>query len=107
MNAIEHLKSFSASSRSVTSACLVKCQKLVAQIQKAKDSVISEYRGKVAAREHLLRLAVTEAEALAWQTEYPQLLFPALAEEKAHAVVAWHSRQQAIQSGRSQHAFAA
>jgi hypothetical protein len=34
---------------------------------------------------------LNEAEALAWETEYPQLVFPALAEEKIEAISSWYS----------------
>jgi hypothetical protein len=39
---------------------------------------------------------VNEAEALAWQTPYPHLLFPSLAAEKVQAVAAWQTRQQSV-----------
>jgi len=45
----------------------------------------------------LVHLALNEAEALAWQTAYPHLLFPALAMEKVQAVAAWQTRQQSVQ----------
>jgi hypothetical protein len=50
----------------------------------------------VDAHQKLLRLAVNEAEALAYETDYPHLVFPALAEEKAQQVAAWETRQQVI-----------
>ena len=37
-----------------------------------------------------------EAEALAWQTGYPHLFFPALATEKVQAAAGWNARQQFI-----------
>ena len=54
----------------------------------------------------MLRLALTEAEALAWQTDFPHLFFPALAAEKAQAAVAWHQRQRAVRAGALEAAFA-
>ncbi|MBI4658566.1 MAG: hypothetical protein HY735_06905 [Verrucomicrobia bacterium] len=42
------------------------------------------------------RLALNEAEALAWQTPYPYLVFPLLALEKVRAIAAWHERQEAL-----------
>ena len=45
---------------------------------------------------HLLRQALNEAEAIAWQTGFPQLVFPSLALEKAGAVATWESRQRTI-----------
>ena len=69
------------------------CRKVVAQIENAKQAIVSEFRDRFQEDKHLLELAVNEAEALAWQTEYPHLLFPALAVEKAQAVANWHRRQ--------------
>jgi hypothetical protein len=58
-------------------------------------------------REHLLRLAVNEAEALAWQTDYPHLIFPTLAVEKVQAVTAWDAQQQALRRNQQFHRLAA
>ena|SRR2546427_886630 len=44
----------------------------------------------------LLRQALNEAEAIAWQTGFPQLVFPSLALEKARAVATWESRQRSM-----------
>jgi hypothetical protein len=46
-------------------------------------------------------LALNEAEALAWETEYPYLVFPTLAAEKAQAVAKWQVRQHLIRNGSS------
>jgi hypothetical protein len=43
-----------------------------------------------------LRRAVQEAEALAWTTPFPLLLFPVLAEEKAHLARRQAGRQEEI-----------
>ena len=50
---------------------------------------------------HLLRQALNEAEAIAWQTGFPQLVFPSLALEKARAVATWENRQQAMRQRSS------
>jgi hypothetical protein len=55
----------------------------------------------------MLRLVLNEAEALAWQTAYPHLVFPELAAEKAHAAAQWEQRQRSLNSGRPSLAFAA
>jgi hypothetical protein len=68
----------------------------LAQIENVKTQVIAEFRDQLDGHQHVLELAVNEAEALAWQTEFPQLLFPTLATEKAYAVAGWHSRQQSL-----------
>lgn len=80
----------------LTERCVASCRKLLAQIADAKTQVLAEFRDRVAGHQRLLELAVNEAEALAWQTDFPQLLFPALAAEKATAVAGWHSRQQSL-----------
>ena len=76
--------------------CVSSCQKLVAQIKKTKDNIRAEYRETVKAHEQLLHLALNEAEALAWETSYPHLVFPTLALEKAQAVANWDAHQRAI-----------
>ena len=55
----------------------------------------------------ILRSALNEAEALAWQTPYPHLFFPLLAEEKAISARRWAARQEMIRHERSPTAFAA
>jgi len=44
----------------------------------------------------LLQLALNEAEALAWATSLPRLVFPALAEEKLETLQGWVQRQEAL-----------
>src|ERR1041384_5704987 len=75
-------------------------------VASTKESVLREYGSKVAEHGRLLRLALTEAEALAWPTEFPHLFFPALAREKAEATVSWHRRQRSVRGGREEMAFA-
>jgi hypothetical protein len=87
--------------RTFGSACLATCQKLIAGIQHAKEAILAEFRETLKTQEHLLRLAVNEAEALAWQTDFPHLVFPALAMEKVRAVAAWQARQRSIPATRS------
>src|ERR1017187_2691458 len=77
-----------------TKVCLASCRRLLAQIAKTRDAILAEFRGTLEAQEHLLHLALNEAEVLAWQTGYPQLVFPTLATEKAQAVAAWRARQR-------------
>lgn len=92
MNAVQETKIDRFASR-----CVVSCQKLLAQIKRSKDAIEEEFRGSVRTHEHALRLALNEAEALAWETDYPHLFFPALAREKALAVASWNTRQQDLQ----------
>ncbi len=84
------------SNRNLADLCLASCQKLIAQIKEAKDRILAEFQDRYETHEQLLRLALNEAEALAWQTPYPQLVFPGLAVEKAQAVAAWSSHQRSI-----------
>jgi len=65
-------------------------------IAKARALIEREF-GLLRQREpRLLRQALNEAEAIAWQTGFPQLVFPSLALEKAHAVAAWEYRQRTM-----------
>lgn len=98
MNTTIKLKRDAAANRTLPGVCLGTCQKLAGQIERTKDAILAEFQATLEAHEHLLRLAVTEAEALAWQTDFPQLIFPTLAREKAQAVVAWQTRQRSTQS---------
>ena len=106
MNSIKKTEPKNRKTANLTQVCLASCRKLLAQIEQTKDAIVAEFRESVGASEHLLHLAVNEAEALAWQTEFPHLVFPTLATEKAQAVAAWQSRQMAINRDPSLHALA-
>ena len=75
-------------------------------ITKAKHAMLFEHADAVGEHGRLLRLALNEAEALAWQTDYPQLVFPLLAAEKAAALVAWSERQRSMRRGAAEVSFA-
>lgn len=77
-------------------ACVRSCRKVLAQIARAKEAIFAESRGALQTQEHLLRLALNEAEAVAWQTMYPHLVFPVLAAEKVQAVADWNAHQQFV-----------
>lgn len=83
--------------------CLDTCRKLLDRIAWVKQAVFDEFRDTVAAHNQMLRLAVNEAEALAWQTDYPHLVFPALAHEKAQQVNSWETRQREIRRLQREH----
>jgi len=106
MKAIEETKMNTSINQTFADACAVSCQKLITQIKKAKDAVLTEFRGTLGVPERLLQLALNEAEALAWETEFPHLVFPVLATEKAEAVAAWEARQRSIRRTGSTHALA-
>jgi len=77
-------------------ACGACCRKIRAQIAGVKEAIFAEYSRAFRAPERLVRLALNEAEAAAWQTNYPHLFFPNLATEKVRAVAAWNARQQSV-----------
>ena len=71
-------------------------QKMLAQVGRVKDAIFAEAHDTLKVQDRMLRLALNEAEALALQTLYPHLLFPALAVEKVQAVAAWENRQRQL-----------
>ena len=75
-------------------------------LARAKEMLLNEYAQRVGEHARLLRLALNEAEALAWQTDFPHLFFPALAAEKAETAVLWHQRQRALRRSQAEVAFA-
>ena len=107
MNPIEQTKKNGEPTRTFASICLGSCQKILAQIEKTKTAILTEFRDTLEDHGYLLRLALNEAEALARQTDYPHLIFPTLALEKAQAVAAWHSRQRTMRETDSVFTIAA
>ncbi len=93
--------------RTMANACVASCQKLVAQIERTKQNLLAELQESFQVPEQLFRQALGEAEALAWQTGYPQLVFPTLGMEKVQAVAAWQRRQQSLVPGRRANRLAA
>jgi hypothetical protein len=87
--------------KAVANACVASCQKLAAELEQAKTNLLAEFRETLRLPEQLFRQALSEAEALAWQTGYPQLVFPTLAVEKVQAVASWHARQQSLLRARA------
>ena len=77
-------------------ACAASCLKILARIARTREAIFAEASRALGAPERLLRLALIEAEAAAWQTQYPHLVFPELATEKVQAVAAWNARQRAV-----------
>ena|ERR1017187_6190493 len=87
--------------------CRASCRKIRAQIAGVKEAIFAESSRALPAPERLVRLALNEAEAVAWQTKYPHLVFPALATEKIQAVAAWSARQQSVRQNSPVIALAA
>jgi hypothetical protein len=77
-----------------SAACVSSCKKLLAQMDQAKRGLLNDLKDRFQSREHLLRLALKEAEAMAWQTGFPQLVFADLALEKAQAAAARYDKQR-------------
>ena len=84
--------------RSFLNACAASCQEVIVRLQSAKQSLFDEFRPRTHVPDHMLRLALNEAEALAQETGFPALVFPTLAREKAEALAAWNRRQQALRA---------
>jgi hypothetical protein len=106
MNTNDTNKNFNAE-QAIGNRCVQSCKKLLAGIEQAKNKIADEFRELVEANRKTFQLALNEAEALAWQTDYPQLLFPALAVEKVQAVATRRVRQQALRRSHSVFAGAA
>ncbi len=88
-------------------ATLGACQKVIKAIEQARENLKSKFNNLREDHEHMVQLALNEAEALAWETTYPHLLFPTLAEEKVQAVNTWAVRQNAVRHGHRLSAIAA
>jgi hypothetical protein len=86
--------------QTIANRCLQSCKKLLAEIEQAKKRIAAEFRELVESNQKSFQLALSEAEALARQTDYPQLVFPALAVEKVQEVAVWQTRQQSVQRPR-------
>lgn len=72
-------------------------KKISHQLGEVKKAILTAHLPSVTGREAVLRSAVNEAEALAWQTPFPHLLFPVLAQEKAFSARRWAGRQRFVQ----------
>jgi hypothetical protein len=96
-----------SSTQNFKTACLSFCQRMLQQIENVRNSIIAEYSALVGGQEHLLRLTLNEAEALAWETDFPQLVFPALATEKVAALAEWQRRQRTLKWDGEELALAA
>jgi hypothetical protein len=82
--------------RTLGSVCLTSCKEALARIRNIKEAILVEARKTLQVQEHLLRLALNEAEAVASQTAYPHLVFPNLAMEKVQRTADWSRRQRLL-----------
>jgi hypothetical protein len=67
---------------------LLRLRTIHVRMDVVRANVLAEYRAGSGRDEQLIELAINEAEALAWQTGYPELVFPELAAEKARKAAA-------------------
>jgi len=64
-----------------------------AAVDAVRATIEQEFAPLFQKQPRVFLLALNEAEALAWQTPYPHLIFPVLAQEKIRAIADWHERQ--------------
>lgn len=81
-------------------------RELAVQMTQIKNGLVREFGLALGGHNELLRSALNEAEALAWQTPFPHLVFPVLAQEKASAVNHWAARQRRVQRASREIALA-
>lgn len=77
---------------------LQSCEKLLQKLERVRLRFAQEFEHQLNGFEPVLQLALNEAESLAFQTPFPHLFFPTLAQEKAEAVAKWAARQQRLNS---------
>lgn len=82
--------------QSAAKACVTSYQRLAEEFERTKLEILAEFQKTLTVPETLFRLALNEAEALAWQTLYPQLVFPDLAMEKIRDASHWNERQRLL-----------
>ena len=87
---------FKAKPAKAVAAHSASARELAVQVASIKSGLVREFGTTLGGNGQLLLSALNEAEALAWQTSYPHLLFPVLAEEKASAVNRWAARQRSV-----------
>lgn len=72
---------------------------IVAKLNAYKEGLLEEFSNGSEALIRFARLAVNEAEGLAWSTSHAHLFLPALAEEKLHYARQWAGRQLRVGNG--------
>lgn len=75
-------------------------------LRSARSQIERDFSDLQRQNPRLLRLALNEAEALAWEIELPHLVYPVLAEEKARALFNWRLRQRVIRTNGTSLSFA-
>ena len=100
MNTTRNNESVNAE-QTIAGRCVQSCKKLLAGIEQTKNKIANEFQETLDSHTQIFQLALKEAEALAFQTDYPHLLFPSLAVEKIQAASAWQTRQQGLRLRRA------
>jgi hypothetical protein len=84
--------------RGLKARCADACRGAVRKLRQLEEQfaakLIAEVQSGVPRR--LVEQAINEAEALAWNTQFPLLFLPELAEEKIEGARQWARRQQDI-----------
>lgn len=106
MNTVNTNKKLNVES-TIADRCVQSCKELLTRIEHAKDRILNEFHVTLEPHHKVFQLALNEAEALAWQTAYPHLLFPSLAMEKIQTVTEWQARQHSVRQHHSVFAEAA
>ena len=104
---INQVNQVQGAAQNFAQACVAQYRKAVAQIEQVRTNVAAEFREAFSTQDRLLQHALNEAEALAWQTDYPHLLFPTLALERVTVANNWWQRQQRIRQAEPIYALAA
>jgi len=92
----------SLTKNALTTFCAACGRKLIAEIQRTKQELTAQFHKTFGGNERMLRLVLNEAEAVAFLTEYPHLVFPTLALEKLEGAVHWQEHQREILRGQLQ-----
>ena len=61
-----------------------------------RTKIETQYASLAQQQPRLLRLALIEAEAVAWESGVPHLVFPTLAMEKARDLAQWQASQRTL-----------
>ena len=102
MNTNHHNNNESSSGeQTIANRCVQSCKKFLAGIENTKHRIAKDFQEALVSQGKLFQLALNEAEALAWQTGYPHLLFSELAVEKVQSVEAWDARQRSLYPKRT------
>ncbi len=94
-------------SHTFVQACLRSCRRLANEVRRIRRSVVQDFTNAPREMRQAVESALNEAEAVAWQTPFPHLFFPVLAEEKVATAERWAGRQQMIRRQTQRIAFAA